>query len=215
MYSGNMGLGHRFGEILAAAGERSRIVDRGSRIEEEPRIGSAPASSSISDPLSSIPDPLSSIHVPLRFVFFGGGKRRLEVEEFARENPDCAMEVHDYAPADQLPTHLQSADVHLVSLDVAWTGTMVPSKVQGIFAAGRPVIFIGSAESSIGRWVRESGSGWVLAPGDVSGLLAALAQARNPELRATCGRAAKDFSNKHFNRATNVARLVEMLGKKA
>jgi glycosyltransferase involved in cell wall biosynthesis len=241
MYSGNMGLGHRFGEILAAAGERSRIVDRGSRIEEEeersrivdrgsrieeeeeeeeersrivdrgsrieeePRIGSAPAS-------SSIPDPLSSIHVPLRFVFFGGGKRRLEVEEFARENPDCAMEVHDYAPADQLPTHLQSADVHLVSLDAAWTGTMVPSKLQGIFGAGRPVIFIGSAESSIGRWVSASGGGWVLEPGDVSGLIAALEQARDPQVRATRGRAALAFATEHFDRRANVARVAEVLG---
>jgi hypothetical protein len=136
----------------------------------------------------------------------------LEVEEFARENPDCAMEVHDYAPADQLPTHLQSADVHLVSLDAAWTGTMVPSKLQGIFGAGRPVIFIGSAESSIGRWVSASGGGWVLEPGDVSGLIAALEQARDPQVRATRGRAALAFATEHFDRRANVARVAEVLG---
>ena len=183
MYSGNMGLGHRFNEILAAAKEL--------------------AASSILDPQSSIP--------ALRIVFYGGGKRREEVAKFIDENPGCAVELHDYAPAELLTTHLQSADVHLASLDAAWTGTMVPSKVQGIFGAGRPVIFIGSAESSIGRWVLDSGGGWVRQPDDVAGLLAALADARNPAVRMTRGRAAKSFAEAHFKKATNVARLTELL----
>ena len=66
-------------------------------------------------------------------VFFGGGKRRAEVIEFLGGHPDCGVELHDYAPADILTEHLESADVHLVSLNAEWTGTMVPSKLQGIF----------------------------------------------------------------------------------
>ncbi|MEI6654714.1 MAG: glycosyltransferase [Verrucomicrobiota bacterium] len=207
MYSGNMGLGHRFGEILAAASSqasRSRILDDGLRIEEKDekalffhskfKIQHSKSSSSA-----------------LRFVFFGGGKRREEVARFVRENPACGVELHDYAAADDLTAHLQSADVHLASLDPAWTGTMVPSKVQGIFAAGRPVIFIGSALSSIGRWVMESGGGWVVAPGDVAGLLDALAQACDPTTRTTRGHAAQAFAGEHFNQARNVARVVEIL----
>ncbi len=119
--------------------------------------------------------------------------------------------MYDYAPADQLLAHLQSADVHLASLDPAWTGTMVPSKLQGIFNAARPVIFIGSAESSIGRWVAESGGGWVVAANDVDGLLAALAEARDPAVCAARGRAAKAFAEEHFDRCRNVDRVVEIL----
>jgi len=88
---------------------------------------------------------------------------------------------------------------------------MVPSKVQGIFRAGRPVIFIGSAESSIGRWVHESGGGWVLEPGDTGGLLAALAESLDPAVREQRGRAAKTFADRHFDKATNVARIVAVL----
>jgi len=36
-----------------------------------------------------------------------------------------------------------------------WNGTMVPSKLQGIFAAARPVLLVGSHASSIGRWIEE------------------------------------------------------------
>ncbi len=197
MYSGNMGLGHRFGEILAAA-SRSVGVSPTSVPDFQP------STLPISHQLSTLNHQLSS-HT--RFVFFGGGKRRVEVEAFVRENPRCAVEVHDYAPAAELAAHLRSADVHLASLDAAWTGTMVPSKLQGIFAAGRPVIFIGSADSSIGRWVAESGGGWVILPGDVDSLLAALDEARDPEIRLTRGRAAKEFADKHFDKRTNVARV--------
>ena len=135
----------------------------------------------------------------------------MEVEAFVRENPRCAVEVHDYATAVELAAHLQSADVHFVSLDAAWTGTMVPSKLQGVFAVGRPVIFIGSADSSIGRWVTESGGGWVILPGDVDGLLAALDEARQPEIRLTRGRAAEVYARSHFDKQTNVARVAAIL----
>ena len=201
MYSGNMGLGHRFGEILAAA---ERVAVGGGQLaggREKEAGGGAEA-------------PLLTAHgQPIRFVFFGGGKRRVEVEGFVRDHPGCAVELHDYAPAEELAEHLQSADVHLASLDEAWTGTMVPSKLQGIFAAGRPVIFVGSAESSIGRWVAESGGGWVVREGDVDGLLAALAEVRDPAARLTRGQAAMDFAARHFDKRTNVARVAAILAQ--
>lgn len=176
MYSGNMGLGHRFGEILAAA----------ERLADEPAGGD------------------------VRFAFFGKGKRRVEVEHFVAGHPEGKVELHDYAPADQLAAHLRSADVHLVSLDPAWSGTMVPSKLQGIFAIGRPVVFIGSAESSIGRWVEESGAGWRVDPDDVAGLLAALEQAADPAERVRRGHAAAAFAAGHFDRDANISRVAEI-----
>ena len=177
MYSGNMGLGHRFTEILTASLELT----------------------------------LDSAEQPVRMVFFGKGKRRVEIASFIREHQECAVELHDYAPAKGLVTHLQSADVHLASLDPAWTGTMVPSKVQGIFAAGRPVIFIGSAESSIGQWVHESGGGWVVTPDYVDGVLAAIAESRQPAVRLAKGAAAQLFARRFFDKTSNVARMVAVL----
>ncbi len=167
MYSGNMGLGHRFGEVLAAA--------------------------------------VALAGEPVRFEFFGGGKRRGEIAEFVAAHPDCRIGLHDYAPADELGAHLQSADVHLASLDPGWTGTMVPSKLQGIFAAGRPVIFIGDADSSIGQWITASGGGWTVDADDQPALIAAIHAARDPAERHRRGQAAAAFAATHFDRATNVA----------
>jgi hypothetical protein len=39
---------------------------------------------------------------------------------------------------------------------------VVPSKFFGALAAGRPVLFVGSADSSLARWIQEFEIGWVL-----------------------------------------------------
>jgi len=200
MYSGNMGLGHRFGEFLEAArrlGVRSGQLAAGADRGKEPMPG------------AQARQPTAN-RQPVRFVFYGGGKRRGEIAAFMREHPNCAVELHDYAPAEELAEHLLSADVHLASLDAAWTGTMVPSKLQGIFAVGRPVIFVGSPESSIGRWVTESGGGWVVEPDDVEGLLAALNEAGDPEVCMARGNAAVGFAKSHFDKKTNATRVAEI-----
>ncbi len=173
MYSGNMGLGHRFGEFLEAA---------------------------VSPPLPGV-----------RFSFHGDGKRRIEIEAAVRERPDAAIELHGYAPGEQLAAHLASADVHLASLEPSWDGCMVPSKLQGIFAAGRPVIFVGSRQSSIGRWVEESGGGWVVGPGDIAALHEAIREAAAPAERLRRGNAARAFADGHFHRERNLAEVSRIL----
>jgi colanic acid biosynthesis glycosyl transferase WcaI len=173
MYSGNMGLGHRFGEFLELA---RRLGKDGPQ-----------------------------------WVFAGGGKRRGEIEAFAAAHPEARIELRPYAPAGQLQQHLASADVHLASLDPAWQGLMVPSKIQGIFSVGRPVVFVGGMENGIAEWIRNSGGGWCVSPGDVDALAEALRQAAHPEERERRGRAALAFARQHFDRVTNRGRVVEMI----
>lgn len=166
MYSGNMGLGHSFAEILEVA----RLM----------------------------------AGKPARFVFFGTGGRRGEIQAFAAAHPGVAVEVHDYAPAEDLAAHLRSADLHFVSLRPEWDGAMVPSKLPGIFAAGRPALFIGSATSSIGQWILESGGGRVVPPGGVDELHQAIERLiLDPEQRARMGAAAEAFAVERFDRERN------------
>jgi len=163
MYSGNMGLGHRFQEFLEVS--------------------------------TTLPD-------NVRLVFFGRGKRRGEIESFLSEYPG-KVELHDYVRSEDLASHLRSADVHLVSLEPSWDGTMVPSKLQGIFAAGRPVIFVGSITSSTGQWVKESGAGWVIEPGDIGALRSAITEAADPAERDRRDRLARNHAALHFDPLTN------------
>lgn len=170
LYSGNMGLGHRFTEVLEAARQFSEAG--------------------------------------VRLAFFGGGKKRTEVESAAEKWAGTVqISVSDYVASELLAAHLAAGDVHIASLEPAWDGTMVPSKLQGIFAAGRPVLFTGSPTSSVGRWIIESGGGWVCPAGDVPSHLNALREALDPERRARKGAAARAYAARHFDKDKNVAAL--------
>lgn len=174
LYSGNMGLGHRFTEVLEAA---RKFQGEG-----------------------------------VRLAFYGGGRRRAEVAAAAAEWTDrMPLSVSGYVDSEDLAAHLAAGDVHLASLEPAWDGTMVPSKLQGIFAAGRPVLFTGSQTSSIGRWIIESGAGWVCPPGDVESHLAAMNEALDPETRARMGAAARGYASRHFDKETNAAQTAALL----
>ena len=173
LYSGNLGLGHRFGEFLEAAR----------------RLG-------VSGP---------------RWVFAGGGKRKAEIEAAAKAIPESRIDFLGYVPHDKLRAHLCAGDVHLVSLDSAWQGLMVPSKLQASFAVGRPVIYVGGRECEIAVWIQESGGGWVVGENDVEGLLKAIGQALDPVERRKRGNAALQFARKHFNLSASCARIAQLL----
>ena len=175
LYSGNMGLGHCFGDVIAA----------GRRLSGE----------------------------GVRLAFFGRGGRRREVEMAVKEGEweNAVPTLGDYVAQGDLPAHLASGDVHLASLDPRWDGTMVPSKLQGIFFSGRPVLFTGSASCSIGRWILESGAGWVCAPGDAEAHVAAMREALDPGVRTRMGAAARAYAERHFNRTVNAARVAAVL----
>jgi glycosyltransferase involved in cell wall biosynthesis len=86
-----------------------------------------------------------------------GLARRLEVEDTVRFLP--------YQKRSRLPLSLSSADVHVVGLAKGLSGYVVPSRLYGILAAGRPVIAATEDESETARLVREVGCGIVLPPG--------------------------------------------------
>jgi colanic acid biosynthesis glycosyl transferase WcaI len=172
LYSGNMGLGHRFEEFLGAARE----------------LGP-------SGPL---------------WIFSGSGRGRPIVERFVAENQGLPIRILPHVDNADLAAHLCSADIHLASVDPAWDGLILPSKVQGSFAVGRPVLFVGSEQHEIAQWVRESQAGWHVLPGDVAGLTRAIRETLPQEHRDK-GAAARRFANERFSLASNVRHVAEHL----
>lgn len=173
LYSGNMGLGHRFSEFLEAAQQ--------------------------------------SNNSKVRWAFAGDGKRRAEIEAFAEANPGARIQFLDSVPYGQLRAHLCSANVHLASMDSAWQGTMVPSKLQGSFSVGRPVLYVGGRHCETALWIQESGGGWVVDENDVTGLQRAIEQACDPEERRRRGQAALDFARTHFLKSASCGHFIELL----
>jgi hypothetical protein len=58
-------------------------------------------------------------------------------------------------PLERLARLLATPDAHLVTLRDEFVGYVLPSKVYGCIASGRPVLFVGSAESDVDLLCRE------------------------------------------------------------
>jgi glycosyltransferase involved in cell wall biosynthesis len=84
-------------------------------------------------------------------------------------------------------------------------------ELQGIFAVGRPVIFVGGEDSSIARWTVESGGGWVVRENDIESLLKAVSEATDPAERERRGSAARAYAERHFDLTTNCNRICELV----
>jgi hypothetical protein len=52
-------------------------------------------------------------------------------------------------PLERLAGVLLAADVHIITLEDAFVGYVMPSKVYACIASGRPILFIGSADSDV------------------------------------------------------------------
>ena len=70
----------------------------------------------------------------------------------------------------QLAECLAAADVHLACMHTHLLGLVVPSKVYGVLATGRPCLFLGPEQSEVARLIRRHRCGAVLDPDDNKGL---------------------------------------------
>jgi colanic acid biosynthesis glycosyl transferase WcaI len=122
------------------------------------------------------------------FLMQGGGAKMAALKHAVNDRKLENFQFLDYQPRAALEDSLAAADVHLVSLLPALEGLIVPSKLYGILAAGRPVIFIGDADGDVGRVILDAQCGRTVAVGDSRGLVETLRQLQaRPELRAEMG----------------------------
>ena len=102
----------------------------------------------------------------LRIVVIGFGARHGELTRLARRLEVMrTVRFLGYQPRDVLPLSLASGDLHYVGLVRGLSGFVVPSRVYGILAAGRPVLVSADADSETVRLVEEVACGVVVRPG--------------------------------------------------
>lgn len=115
----------------------------------------------------------------IEFVIVGEGMRREEAEELAQGLGNIRF--LPYQPREKLGESLASADVHLVTLREGFEGLLVPSKMYGAIATGRPIAFVGPGGCEVARAIREERLGWAGRPGDAEALANAIYDMANDE----------------------------------
>lgn len=96
----------------------------------------------------------------------GFGARHAYYEKLVAQLGASAVRFLPYQPRELLSQSLSSADLHFVGLARGLAGYVVPSRLYGILAAGRPVLVSADEESETAQLVRTVGCGVVVPPGE-------------------------------------------------
>jgi glycosyltransferase involved in cell wall biosynthesis len=146
----------------------------------------------------------------------GGGARHTALVELAELLEADHVRFMGYQPRELLSLSLSAADVHVVGLARGLSGYVVPSRLYGILAAGRPVIVAADAESETARVVLQEGAGVVVPPGRPELLAETIRAAHDGELDlAGMGARGRAYVVREADRSVAFSRYRSMLSELA
>jgi colanic acid biosynthesis glycosyl transferase WcaI len=136
------------------------------------------------------------------FLFIGGGSKFDELARLVnRRGLDRSFCFRPYQERAVLKYSLGVPDVHWVSLKPDLEGLIVPSKIYGIAAAGRPAIVVTAPDGELARLVQQYDCGIVVEPGQAEVLVDQLRRlAGDPCRVAAMGRRGRAMLEARFTR---------------
>lgn len=133
----------------------------------------------------------------VKFLFCGDGAFRPQLEQMVKGLGNIAM--LPLQPAERLNDLLNAADIHLLPQRADAANLVMPSKLTGILASGRPVITTAAPGTQVARVVESCG---IAVPADdadaVCGAVRKLVD--DSALRCRLGRAARAYAVEHMGR---------------
>lgn len=142
-------------------------------------------------------------------VFVGSGAQRAEIEAAAAGAGNVRF--LDFFPARKIPSVLAAADAHVITVKRGLEGVVVPSKMYGILAAGKPIVAV-AAEAcdavAIGRRMGFAVSADPDRPEEVVTIVRELVA--NPQKAKSMGGAAKAAATS-FDRAGELRKFTEIM----
>jgi colanic acid biosynthesis glycosyl transferase WcaI len=144
----------------------------------------------------------------LRFVFCGEGPGRSALERQTSRMANVQWSA--LQPFERLNQLLNLADIHLLPQRADAADLVMPSKLTGMLASGRPVV----ATSRIGTQLAQvvQGRGVVVEPGEASAFAHAIEElARDRRLRERLGRNGRDYAVSELGKETILSGFEEQL----
>lgn len=150
------------------------------------------------------------------FLLIGRGARFDAVATIARQRGLGNIRLFPPEPRHHLSSALAAADAHLVTLRPNYSALVYPSKLAGVLAAGRPVLFVGPTGGDIGSFIRKTNSGAVFTPGNAAGLAETITHWQtDPALLRTMGVAARTAYEQQFTFESALTRWDALLHRLA
>lgn len=142
----------------------------------------------------------------VRFLFIGAGAGLERLKVLIHEVPDWLVQFRPYQPRGILSQSLCVPDIHFATLQPELEGLIVPSKIYGIFASGRPLLFVGSATGEVAGILSRHQCGSCVEPGESAELCDKIvARAEDPRLRAFEGAQARKLVEEELSRQNQLS----------
>ena len=142
-------------------------------------------------------------------MLLGDGPEREQLVERCRAMGLSNVTFLPSQPRDLVPSLLASADIAVIPLKTHLRGA-VPSKIYEAMSSGVPIVLAASGEAA--KLVFETSSGLIVAPGEVSGLAAALRMlVLDPEKRHSLGANGRKAAKSRFDRTLICSRFLDAI----
>ena len=134
------------------------------------------------------------------FLFIGAGAQLGWIKQEAGRQGAANVILKPYQPRQSLSYSLSIADIHLVSLNPALEGLIVPSKIYGIIAAGRAAIYVGSKDGDVASILKDGKCGFTVRRDESDELVACILELyRDREYCNALGIRARELFLKKYN----------------
>jgi colanic acid biosynthesis glycosyl transferase WcaI len=142
-------------------------------------------------------------------VFVGDGAQRKQIES---EAAGCEnVRFLPFFPASKITSVLAAPDAHVVTIKRGLEGVIVPSKVYGILAAGKPILALAPRETDVAAIGEKIGFALRANPDDASHVADAACQMfRDPGLLRKMGEAARAAAN-DYDRVNELRKFVRII----
>jgi len=151
---------------------------------------------------------LDDLVVPI----IGVGARLEELRRLAEELEADKVHFLPWQAYENRAEPISAADVHVVGLARGLAGYIVPSRMWGVLAAGRPVIAAAEDESETAEVVRRTDCGVVVPPGRPFELACAIRDCHDGRYDlGEMGRRARAFAETETDRSIAVAKYADVL----
>jgi glycosyltransferase involved in cell wall biosynthesis len=149
---------------------------------------------------------------PVRVVLVGEGAAKAELLALKDEWGLVNVQFRPYEPKERLGASLGTADLHLIPMRRGLAGCIVPSKLYGILAAGRPYVACVDADSEVALVTQAEGTGLLIEPEGAQRLAEAIRWCLgHPDELREMARRGRRLAEECFDRRVSVAAFREML----
>ena len=146
------------------------------------------------------------------FIFIGEGIKKNYIKEKVRQKRLSNVLLFPYQSYEILNYSLGIASVSLVTLEKGFEGMVVPSKIYGILASGKPVVAVVGGKSEIVEIIEKGQCGKIVKIGDYQALVKCIkSYYENPTKCSEDGLNGRRYFEKNYDRKIATRKYIEVI----